>query len=322
MRLNNYNYNNKAPSGNRNGLSINPGYLIFFIIILLVFIFVLVLFLGIKNGNGKDVAEGMTEERAERVSETEDEPVKYEGYSEQIHSIFSDAYGYNYTLDILQSEDNAYFLDGIMKEVMEGTSYQIYGTLIEKGIEGRIETLSGAREDFAFTSKNSFLTAAVFNYLDTLPEDDRRKDEKGFEDYVDLGYAVSGYEIMSDIEDTLLNSKYEVEAEEGGTYKVSYPSGSLKADTGRMFFDRLFNDYPGDLTITVNVKDEDGARLVSIEGSGKVNFSLSMRELRNIGELDTSQLDSAYNYDKNNQSPFARKIDHLSYQEYIDKYSK
>ena len=117
MKLNNYDYNNKAPISKEKKFAVSPGYLIFFIVILLVFIFVLVLLIGVRRGTGKEKSS------KEEVTTEETTIVKYEGYAEQINSIFSDVYGYNYNITIQASPDNAYFLKGIMKEAVSNKDY-------------------------------------------------------------------------------------------------------------------------------------------------------------------------------------------------------
>ena len=318
MRLTNYDNKNKASSGQKKGFPVSPGYLIFFIVTLLVFIFVLILFLGIRNRKSVEVTENAKED----VSDTEDNTVKYEGYAEQINSVFSGVYGYSYTMTVAPSADNTYFLDGIMPEIIGNSSYQIYGTVIERGLEGRISTESGAEEDFAFTSKNSYLTGSLFQYIETLPADDKRKEESGYENFVDLGYTVSGTEFMNDVKEMLLNSKYIDEKSAEGSYTVTYPEGSLKADTGRYFFDKLFNEYPGDLTLTVRVEEGEDYRNVIIDGSGKVSFSMTMRELTTINQIDSSYLNDVYEHSDNMNDPFKEDTTHLTYQEYLDRYSK
>lgn len=316
MRLDNYNYNNKAPNSNGKRVSISPGYLIFFIVVLLVFIFVFVLFLGVRRNN-KEPKETKVKEET-----TETEVVKYEGYAEQINSLFSEAYGYTYTLDVQPSENNAYFLDGIVKESVENKAYNISGTIVEKGMDGCISSEAMAEEDFAFTANGSYLDSLLFDYINGLPADDPRKDLGGYETNVDMGYEVSGTEIMKDIKETLISSEYKDEASSDSGFSVTYPDGALKADTGRRFFDKIINDYPGELKLTVRVENTENVTQIYITGTGEVSFELMMIELKTLGNYDSSFIDSAYNLKQNSEDPFYKKGKIISLDDYYKKYSK
>ncbi len=316
MKLNNYDYNNKAPISKEKKFAVSPGYLIFFIVILLVFIFVLVLLIGVRRGAGKEKSS------KEEVTTEETNIVKYEGYAEQINSIFSDVYGYNYNIAIQASPDNAYFLKGIMKEAVSNKDYSIDGTIVERGVCGYITSEALSEEAFAFTKNGSFLDANLYEYIQTLPSDDPRREYKGYESGIDIGYSVSGPEVLRNLSDVLINSKYKDEKSSDGSFTVTYPEGALRADTGREFFDGFINNYPGDLTLTVRIEENDTVRQVYIDGSGSVSFNIMMLELKSLSNYDPSLIDSAYSHNKNKEDPFKKSGEDIALEEYIQKYSK
>lgn len=305
MRLNNYDYNNKAPGSGKKGLPISPGYLIFLVVILLVFIFVLILLLGIRKSR-INVEESLEGEKTSEVTEKdEDTAVKYEGYAEQIDSAFSDIYGFRYVVSVNPAQNNTYFLDGVMTEIIAGGGYNISGFIAEKGVQGEIQsqTMSDV-ETFAFTDRGSLLNVDVSNYIGSLPAEDARTELFGFESDIDLGYTVSGKEFLDNLKDTLINSEYKDEKESDDSFTVTYPSGSLKPGTGRKYFDKVFENYPGDLTLTVRVEETDTGKNIFITGVGEVNFEADFYEIDNIGEYDMTALDEAYTIEDKKKEPF------------------
>lgn len=276
------------------------------------------LLIGVKTGTGKKSQSTKTEEAAS----TEADVVKYEGYAQQIDSVFNDVYGYTYTITVQSSPDNAYFLDGIMKESVSDKAYNIDGTIVERGVDGHITSESMAEEDFVFTSKGSYLDAVLYEYIDSLPSDDPRKEYKGYESDIDLGYTVSGTEVLKNLSDTLINSRYTDENSNGSSFTVTYPEGALKANTGRKYFDRFINEYPGELKLTVRVENDENVTQVYIDGEGKIPFNIVLYELKTLSNYDSSLIDHAYNLKKIEEDPFNKEIEHITLDEYFKKYSK
>lgn len=309
MRLNKYSYSSEQ----KQKISINPVYFIIPGIFLIVFVTVGILLIGVSQNKSK--TKKTTEESTVTANTDEDyiEILDYKDYRGLIEDAFSDKYGYNFNIEIEPSENNAYFLDGLMKEIAEGGEIGISGAIVGSGICGEITPYNNAScyENFAFSDKMSLLH---YDYSEYLKEGDTRLE--GLPKNVDLGYTLTGTEELEKIKKTLLESKYSDEKEDNGEFTVTYKEGALKGEGA--FFEK-FLKYPGDLELSVYTEVTDNNRLnVNITGNGAVNFQIVLSEVRGIGETDTSLIRNAINY-KEKDPLSVSDTDIINFDEYVTK---
>ena len=316
----------KFTSGNNNPQNHNTNPIYFIIPGVFLIIFVLAGIMLIWASSNKKKATNAEEQP---ITEEDDEIVSNSGYSSYsgiIDEMFNDAYGYTFSAHFYPSENNTYFLEGTMKEIINGGEYDISGTIVESGMWGRISPYNypTCSETFAFTANKSILDADYMEYVETLPASDKRAEDIGITYNIDLGYTVSGTQIMKSLEDVLKSSITTDESvSTDNKVSVKYNSGALHSSTDRFFFDKILNDYPGELSIKSYIYDngDDGEQII-FECRGAVECDISFDKLQSIGERDVSGITKAYNLDKNNNDPFlVTKTEPSSYEEFMEKWS-
>ena len=305
MNINNYSYSGggkqpKRDSGGGNG--IGAGYIIMLIIFVLVFVVMAFLFFGMRNHLKKQAEEETsTEEVADEGTEDEDQTVYYEGFKEIINDTFSNKAGFYYSIEVSPSDDNAYFMtDSILKDVTDGQSYSITGNVLEKGVSGRVNVLRDdypVSYEYGFSQNASILNADLTDYLRDKGLDEDSVLEKGYVSNVSLEEQASGIMAVKGIRDALFSGEISDEGEDEGEYRAVFKQGTFNVDTGCSYIDRLFNDYPGDMTVTITTEDleEEGQTKTYIYIEGPVAANITLDEYKT---LETSDLliSEAYNH--------------------------
>ena len=294
MKINNYSYGgNKQP---KTGVSkgIGAGYIIILAVFFVIFIIMAVLFIGMRKNLNKE-SEQQNEEVAETVEEDgiSEDTVLYEGFKEIVNDAFSDKAGYYYSVDVTASDDNAYFMsDSVLKDITNGAAYSITGNIFEKGVSGQVNVLRdnySVSYDYCFTGNSSILNADLSGYLINKGESDDKIYEKGLVSNVSLEDKVSGIAVMKALRDAFLNADAAEQGSESGEYYAVFEKGSFKLNTGYKYIDRLFNDYPGEMTVTISTedsKDADQTRtFIYIEGP--VTADITLDEYKTINTDDT-----------------------------------
>ncbi len=297
MKINNYSYSgNKKPSNRRADETVKKGvgagYIIMLIFFFVVFIGLAILLVGMRN----HVAE------KKKAEEELVEEVGYEGFKEIVQDTFSNKCGYSYNITFDKAPDNAYFMDDcILKELTNGYSYNINGNIVEKGLSGSVLVM---RDDYnvsyqyGFTENKSLLDMDITEYLSATENlEGEELYKKGSIKNIALGESVSGTTVLNTIRDTLLNASYTDDGISAGEYNATFPEGSLKVDTGYKYLDNIFNNYPGELKLSISSEksEETGQHIVRIKGSGAVPFTIELDEYRTIGNEDSMIL-KCYSY--------------------------
>lgn len=289
MKINNYSFekSRRRQRGER-GEGIGIGYIVILGVFFLIFIIMAFLFLGMKKNLNKDPENELSEE----IEATED-TVFYEGFKDIIENTFTDKAGYSYSIEIDPSEDNAYFLsDTLLKKLTKGSAYTISGNILERGVSGKVyvnKSEYSISYEFGFTPNKSILNADLAGYLISKGESEDKALEKGYLMDISLDEQINGTEVMHAMKKAFLNSEISEEKEDSGEYTAVYKKGTFDINTGHRYLDKLFNEYPGDMTVTITTEDDPDTdkttTYIFIEGAVCANIVLDEYKV-----IDTSDL--------------------------------
>ena len=292
MKINNYSYGKTKQPRTGGGKGIGVGYIIILAVFFVIFIIMAVLFIGMRKNLNKE-SEQQNEEKTDEEDIVSEDTVYYEGFKEIINDAFSDKAGYYYSIDVSASDNNAYFLsDNVLKDITNGAAYTITGNILEKGVSGQVDVLRddySASYDYCFTSNRSILNMDLSGYLGNKGMTDDEIFEKGYISNVSLEEKASGIAIMKALRDAFLNAEVSEQGSESGEYYAVFEKGSFKINTGYKYIDRLFNDYPGEMTVSISTEDSrdtDQTRtFIYIEGP--VTADISLDEYKTINTNDS-----------------------------------
>ena len=309
MKIDNYSYSGRGKKTKvktaKTGIGI--GYIIILILFFVIFVVMAILLIGMRR-NVKNV-----EEEA-KATVNEDGMTEYTGFKEAVKDTFTNKVGYEYSISFEKAEGNAYYMDDcILRQLTDGSAYVINGQIIEKGASGTVNLVRddySATYSFGFTRNVSLLDMDITEYL-SVSEDYRDREDLfgiGYVSNIDIKEYASGTDILSAINTALLSAEPTEEEDKDGSYTATYPEGAFNIDTDYEYLNRIFNNYPGELTLSISSEEveESGQHIVRILGSGKVPFTITLNEHKTLGTQDT-MIQKCYAYSEDEGGAFGNE---------------